>query len=577
MDNYKEQPFTFDTRTLPIIKQINLSASKCSLWPRTPTGKKILLTIPSMLPVIKFSPEVLESLYTAGHRENSQIAFGGFLAGSKYSSTHYLSVKITECQWHTRTPRSTGEYTIRLFLRDMWRLEADKREFEFMLQSLMFKLDSYAELEYLEPLDLCKATLSFSVHDGRLLANCQLLFPSINLQFVPIPILKIVSTPLSIQLTQKSNKKAKFQTGYLTLDQKKRVLPLLCSDPLAFRYPLVGVWAVGVPGNQPYPLTHPLVWASCVRFIESKLIQDRISPSPDQNTFLFVYFSSKPTFYEVSTQDKPAWCIANSNIEASRENGTFASETCMFLKSKLENDMLASPKVNVRKPRNTLSPSVSSDGHSSIKDMPIRSARSSIETCNGISTENLIIEQSEMLKRLEKQIQELQHQICYTQLESPKSKISSPARLSPKMVNSSTNTTIDKKLPPNRILFPEKRPGSTNTSFLGPNKEKSKLPPRIPRIPNLRLPTEGSESSETSPKSSFTFASNPISTRHSYSPESSLDSPRFQAPPLTTTRSSQRGNSDVTIAIPKIIYESSSDTSDDDDIKQLQKKYLKTE
>ncbi|CAG9332880.1 unnamed protein product [Blepharisma stoltei] len=123
----------------------------------------------------------------------------------------------------------------------------------------MFKLDSYAEFEYLEPLDLCKAAFSFVINDGRLLANCQMLFPYVNLQFVQISMLKIVSTPLSIQLTQKTDKKVKFQTGYLTLDQKKRVLPLLCSDPLAFRYPLVGVWSVGATGDHTNPLAHPLV------------------------------------------------------------------------------------------------------------------------------------------------------------------------------------------------------------------------------------------------------------------------------------------------------------------------------
>ncbi|CAG9332878.1 unnamed protein product [Blepharisma stoltei] len=132
--------------------------------------------------------------------------------------------------------------------------------------------------------------------------------------------------------------------------------------------------------------------------------------------------------------------------------------------------------------------------------MPIRSPRSSLETCNGASTENLILEQAQMLRRLEKQIQELQSQICYTQLESPKPKYQF-ARNSPKMVNSSTNTTIDKKSPSCRTLFHEKQSASTNTSFM--HKDRPKRPPRMPRVPNLRFSTEGSESSETSPKSSF--------------------------------------------------------------------------
>lgn len=518
-----------------------------------------------MLPVIKFAPEVLESLWTAGVSGSAHIPFGASLVGSKYSPTHYLSVKITDFHINSHNPRSSLDYAIKLFQRDVLRLDIEKREFEFMLQSLMYKLDSYAEIEYLEPLDLCRAALSFASDGSKLYARCQLLFPSVNLQFVPILSLKIVSTALSILLTQKTNKKTKFQTGYLTLDQKKRVLPLLCSDPLAFRYPLVGVWAVGVPGNQPYPLTHPLVWASCVRFIESKLIKDRISPSPDQNTFLFVYFSSKPVFYEVSTQENPVWSIAKYSFEINEK--VWSPEMCIFLKNK-EGEVPASPKIISKKSRLSTSPSISSDG--GIKEIQTRSVRSSIETCNGGNlTENLILEQSEMLKRLEKQIQELQ---AHMYLSPKNSKIQNSVS-SPRMVNSSTNTTIDTKTPPNRTLEPEKRAVSTNSSFLSPKTDRKQLPPRFPGIPNLRLRTETSELNESSPKSSSSISNNPYTFRYSYSPETSLDSPRLQ--PALSARLSVRETSDVTISIPKIIYESSSDTSEDEDILQLQRKYLK--
>ncbi|CAG9332881.1 unnamed protein product [Blepharisma stoltei] len=98
MDNYQEEPFSFETRTLSIIKKINLSASQSSLWLRAPTGKKSLLSPSSILPVIKFTPEVLESIYTECLQESPQTAFGGLLIGSKYSQSHYLTVTINELQ-----------------------------------------------------------------------------------------------------------------------------------------------------------------------------------------------------------------------------------------------------------------------------------------------------------------------------------------------------------------------------------------------------------------------------------------------------------------------------------------------
>ena len=46
------------------------------------------------------------------------------------------------------------------------------------------------------------------------------------------------------------------------MDQSGRVLPLLPSDPLAYKYPIVGIWVTGIPESQnskAFPIMHPLV------------------------------------------------------------------------------------------------------------------------------------------------------------------------------------------------------------------------------------------------------------------------------------------------------------------------------
>lgn len=61
----------------------------------------------------------------------------------------------------------------------------------------------------------------------------------------------------------------------------------------------------GVPESQnskQSAIVHPLVWAACIQFIESKSIRDKISPSPEDLTILFLHFGSKPKYYEVSCQ-----------------------------------------------------------------------------------------------------------------------------------------------------------------------------------------------------------------------------------------------------------------------------------
>ncbi|CAG9322553.1 unnamed protein product [Blepharisma stoltei] len=577
MDDFSNLAFN-SAGPLILIHSISLYASKGTLWPRAPTGKKISLSVASMLPALKFTSEVLESLWIAGLQSPSKSALGGFLIGYKHSPAHFLNVNIKESHWRVRkTPRNSGDYAIRVFPKESEKGDMARRESEFMLQSTLFKLDSYAELEFLEPLDLCKTSVNFDVKGNQIVVNCQMLFPSLNIDFTPISPLKIVSTPLSVQLTQK-NANQKFQTGYLTLDQKKRALPLLCSDPLAFKYPLVGVWATGSPGIQECPLTHPLIWASCVRFIESKLIQERISPSPDQNTFLFVYFSPKPHFYEASTKNKAAWCSQNISYELQKEGKIFQPLICRFLEARSSSPVLNSPKLrlNLKKQPSFLTRvnTLNSDRLGQKESTP-GSVRSSLETCNGIaqSTERLIREQSEMLKRLEKQIQDLQNHVISSQLETPRksARYGSSEHASTKMVSSATNTTLstESKIssPPSGFLD-SKKSASTNTSFIISHSERKLLPPRKTRATTLKMMNER-ESSE--------FIKSPVrasSTRYSYSSEPSTDISHVRSSLNTNSSFQKSENSDTTFPIPKIIYESSSDVSEDEDVAELEKKYM---
>jgi hypothetical protein len=89
----------------------------------------------------------------------------------------------------------------------------------------------------------------FSVEDTpvqRICVNEFMLAPNVSFDFYPISPLKLVLTSLTKRLL--SNEPKSYETGFLTLDQSKRVLPVSASDETAKNeYPLVGIWFSDLP------------------------------------------------------------------------------------------------------------------------------------------------------------------------------------------------------------------------------------------------------------------------------------------------------------------------------------------
>ncbi|KAH0618639.1 hypothetical protein JD844_018028 [Phrynosoma platyrhinos] len=82
--------------------------------------------------------------------------------------------------------------------------------------------------------------------------------------------------------------------SYLTMDQTRKLLLILESDPKAYTLPLVGIWLSGISH-----IYSPQVWAFCLRYLFNSSIQERV-PS-ESGSFLIVLYSLKhngPEFYE---------------------------------------------------------------------------------------------------------------------------------------------------------------------------------------------------------------------------------------------------------------------------------------
>ncbi|KAM6305577.1 SCL-interrupting locus protein [Aegotheles albertisi] len=117
------------------------------------------------------------------------------------------------------------------------------------------------------------------------------------LEYTPVKSVPIIPTALARNLNSPMNiaqVQGTYKCGYLTMDQTRKLLLLLESDPKAYALPLVGVWLSGV--------THictPQIWACCLRYLFSSSIQERVFS--ESGSFLIVLYSlthKEPEFYE---------------------------------------------------------------------------------------------------------------------------------------------------------------------------------------------------------------------------------------------------------------------------------------
>lgn len=141
------------------------------------------------------------------------------------------------------------------------------------------------------------------------------IIPDIKLSLCPIKGFGLAKIPMTIKLLQK---KALCRTGFLTLDQEKRLIPLHPSDPQVNVFPLVGIWATGEGNMQ----QDPLVYAAMLRFLFSEQIKSRVSPNGQSSLLLYFPHSQElPQFYEFQfSGQNNSWKLIESLNEVTGEN-----------------------------------------------------------------------------------------------------------------------------------------------------------------------------------------------------------------------------------------------------------------
>lgn len=108
-------------------------------------------------------------------------------------------------------------------------------------------------------------------------------------QIHPIPIL---ASPLAKVLTCPALPVAEAALGYVTMNQTRKLVFLLETDPSVSHVQTVGVWvqlpcvAAADCAAGDINVHHPFVWAACVRYLCSDAVTRRVYV--DKHTFLLV-------------------------------------------------------------------------------------------------------------------------------------------------------------------------------------------------------------------------------------------------------------------------------------------------
>ncbi|NXX31076.1 STIL protein, partial [Nicator chloris] len=119
-----------------------------------------------------------------------------------------------------------------------------------------------AHIVFTENLD----NLHFNFHWASLtVANILEYTPVKSVPIIPTALARNLNSPMNIAQVQGT-----YKCGYLTMDQTRKLLLLLESDPKAYALPLVGIWLSGVTH-----ICSPQVWACCLRYLFSSSIQER--------------------------------------------------------------------------------------------------------------------------------------------------------------------------------------------------------------------------------------------------------------------------------------------------------------
>ena len=229
-----------ERQSLPInIKSISLNASRGDLWTQIPIDKAFKSNLQRILPIINLSSNFKQNISRLIKDPNFELDIDRYITGT---ISYNNNTEISLLDIHSISKINKNEQLIKLIQTP----EISRNLFEVMLKNTIKKIDSFDKYENLNVMDLCIPIVQCFKNNSSFSLRFSLFLPMACFIFQQIAPLKILSTPLSISLTRRETFSYKYQSGFLTMDRKRRILPLKANDAQVLKYPLIGIWATGV-------------------------------------------------------------------------------------------------------------------------------------------------------------------------------------------------------------------------------------------------------------------------------------------------------------------------------------------
>ena len=216
-------------RISPISVPIFPRVTNGELWPKSQAKVCCSLDTREFVPRLRVASDVLSEIK---RKARGSSADSGVLMGYQQDG---MTFHIEDLLWNEP---STGELSIPLHAH---RLPFTSSQ---LLDSSLRALPiGHGKHSPAQPTDYF-LFLSCYTHDpSGLQLSIQLTYPRCAFELRKLDKrLKVVSCPLSHELCVQSDT---FKSGFLTMDQNHRLLPILAGDSAAVSYPLVGIWVAG--------------------------------------------------------------------------------------------------------------------------------------------------------------------------------------------------------------------------------------------------------------------------------------------------------------------------------------------
>ncbi|XP_055077032.1 SCL-interrupting locus protein homolog [Periophthalmus magnuspinnatus] len=288
------------------LSTLSFPKSRCALWDGTPTGDKMLLHLCAhRAPCVQLTEKALR-LAQRHVRHSSRPQLHCFFLGSVCVDLGEEGVTVTldrfdpgRDQNGIRVPSASlpGDVCAScLFTSDPSAPVQSEAELHQAFKALQQSICGRQSLDLSQILRLRLHVVWTQALDSThfsLTWSC--VSPATSVHVEPIRAVHVIPTALLRSLTSPARPAANSrQKGFVTMDQTRKLLLLLESDPKALSLPLVGVWFSGA--------THvhsPQVWAWTLRFLYSAAIQDRVLS--ESGSFLLLLFASThraPQFFQ---------------------------------------------------------------------------------------------------------------------------------------------------------------------------------------------------------------------------------------------------------------------------------------